>query len=215
MYRLLLCALFALFATSCGGPKYVDYFPYCDSGKPKPKLVLIPVIDSSGCEVPWDLSREISQSVYYEMMNSGELYVMSPEEVGPVWNNRNNIDFFGADLGYTKDFSCADFIVAMELIDHSANPAIVGRSSSCHPCNNVLTMRVRIKVIDVRCACPRVVLYEIITADYTVAQSKECCDFTKQCWGQNGYQMTPCGILHQRMVCKISRRLEEVLWINK
>lgn len=218
-YKMIFCALLAFLVASCGGPRYVDYFPYHDDGKPKPRVAMIPVVNSCGCEVSWDISKELSQSIYYQLMNSGSLYVMAPEEVGPVWMKRDAIDFFGGDMSFARDFCGSDFIVAMELIEHSRNPALERSSGNgavqCHPCNQVLTMKMRLKVIDVRCACPRVVLYEIVKAEYVIAPTRECVDFSQVCWGTNGYQLTPCGVLHQRMVCNVSERLEQVLWTVK
>ncbi len=207
----LLFALFAIFAVSCGGSRYVDYFPYHDDGKPKPKVALVPVVDSCGCKLPWDMSQEMSQGVYYQLMNVGELYVMSADEIGFVWNKRDSIDFFGTDMSYAKEFCNSDFIVALELIEHSVRPL---EGNSNHSCNQILTMRMRTKVIDVRRSCPKVVLYEIIKSEYIVAKAGPI-DFGTTCVGSNGYLMTPCGILHQRMVCNICERLEKVIWTVK
>lgn len=207
MFHVVLSALFALMAVSCGGPHYVDYFPYHDDGTPKPKVALIPVIDSSPSKLPWDVSLELSEGIYNELMNSGEIYVMVPQEIGPVWAKRDTIAFFGNDMTFCQEFRNADFIVAMEFIDQ--------QMVASGPCNNLLSMRIRLKVLDVRCEKPRVVLYEIVKAEYLLAPNRSSDEYEEICWGNAGYNKTPCGILHQRMISNLTRRLNEVLWSAK
>lgn len=209
MFQIVLSAFIALMAVGCSTPRYVDYFPYHDDGTPKPKVALMPVIDSSKSGMPWDVSLELSEAVYSELMNCGEVYALLPQEVGPVWAKRASIDYFGNDMSYCKEFKSADFIVAMELIqnDSTVEPD--------HPCNQILTMRMRLKVIDVRCDKPRLVLYEIVKAEFITSPKYHPNEYEPICWGCSGFDKTPCGIVHQRMVCALTKRLEEVLWSAK
>lgn len=216
MLRIAVSILMTLIVVGCG-PRYVDYFPYYDDGTPKPKVALMPIIDSSNSQFPWDISEEISQGIYYELMNSGEFYVLAPQEIGPAWAKRDQIDFFDTDMSFVSDFRNTDFIVAMELIEHSTTPcdpcmAAVRQHPSCYPLNRVMTMRVRIKIIDVRCETPKIVLYEVLKSCYTGMTQSET---TQLCWGEPGYYRTSCGIAHQRLVSKLTRRLEEVIWSVK
>ncbi len=215
MLQIAFSLLVMLFTVSCGGPRYVDYFPYHDDGTLKPKVAMIPLIDSSQSGLTWNLSEEITSSIYYNLMDSGELYVLRPQEIGPVWAKRDSIDFFAWDMSYAREFCNTDFIVAMELIEHAIAPCDQVATKSfpqCHPSNNVLTMRVRLKVIDTRCQTPRVVLYEIVKAEYLLPPFRSYCDVNQIRWGSRDFDSTPCGILHQRMVKNIATRLEEVLW---
>jgi len=206
MMKLILSTLITLFAVGCGGPRYVEYFPHHDDGTPKPKVALIPVVDSSKSGLTWDMSRELSEGIYYELMNSGQIYVMQPQEIGPIWNQRGSIDFFAPDMSFAKDFACADFVVAMELVDHTVK--------SVDSCNRVLTLNMRLRVMDVRYDKPRVVLYELVKADYQAAIPSN--DVTGGAsWGDRGYSLTPCAKCHQRMIDNVAARLEQVLWSAK
>jgi hypothetical protein len=57
MLKIVLSFVLSLLAVGCG-PRYVDYFPYHDDGRPKPKVVLLPVVDESTADLPWDVSQD-------------------------------------------------------------------------------------------------------------------------------------------------------------
>lgn len=206
-----------LMSTACA-PRYVDYFPYHDDGCAKPKVAIMPILDSCSVQLPWDVKEELSQSIFYSLMENGQLYVLEKEELGDVACQRSCEDVFSQDYSYVSDFDCADFIVAMELIDHSMHscnpngPKSKGETpQSFQPGNNLLTMAVRVKVIDVRRREPKVVLYEIIKCDYMATPMALNCDYQQQGWGSSSYAYTPWGAIHARLVDKVVARLEEVL----
>lgn len=220
MFRFAILTFVALMAVGCSGPRYVDYFPYHDDGTPKPKLALIPVVDSSDCGLPWDVAKEITQGIHDHLMDTGEFYVPSPEEIGPIWAKTDQIDFFGNDLSYAGDFHNTDFIVALELLENTTNTC-----DSCSPDvkprkqlymkNRDLMTRVRIKIIDIRCAVPRIVLYEVFKTCYSLTPSKNAINCEEIPWGCEGYANTACGIAHERLVRNLTARLEEVIWSAK
>lgn len=203
-------------ASSCGGPKYVDYFPYHDDGTPKPRVALLPVIDHSNSGLSWSVSEALTESIYYDLMDQGELYVLTPAEVGPVWTSRDNIDFFGTDLCFVRDFCNTDFIVAMELIEHSTVPCHMTdaptSTSECHPYNSMVSLRMRVRVIDIRRPQPRVVLYEIVKSSFIVTPPYDKINYNEVCYGSPTFSTSPYGIAHQRLVKNLTCRLENVLW---
>ncbi len=218
MLKIILSMLITILAVGCGAPRYVDYFPCRDDGTPKPKVALIPAVDISQSGLPWDVSAEISEALYYEFMNSGELYVLLPKEIGPAWSKYKATDFFDSQMSFCPDFACADFIVAMEVIEDSITDCDSCGGAPISPsnaCNEIATMRMRLKVIDVRCETPRVILYEIVKAHYLMAPSRDTCGEEIVCWGSKGYALSPYGIVHRRMACNLARRLEEVLWSTR
>lgn len=214
MLRILFSALMTLMVVvGCSGPNYVDYFPYHDDGTPKPRVALMPIIDSSRSGLPWSLSEEFSQDLYYNLMNNGELYVMSPAEVGPTWDK--SIDLFNNDLSFTREFCNTDFIVALELVQHQlipcdANTKGIG-NSECHSYNRQLSVGIRARVIDIRRPQPRVILYEILKNGYLVAPPYDIVNFANQPWKSNGYPTSPCGVVHQRLINDLVLRLEDVI----
>ena len=215
MRHFILSFFIVLLSVSCGGPRYVDYFPYHDDGTIKPAIALMPIKDSSQSGLPWNLSTELSSAIYAELMTSGGLYVLSAEEVGPAWSQCASIDFFGLDLGFSQQFYNADFVVAMELIEHSLKPDPRHSTSSSTPCNQLLTLKMRVRVVDLRFQQPRDVLYEVVKTEYQVTAPYDAVDYSKFGWGCERFHKTPYGQAHQRLVSSLTARLEESIWSAK
>lgn len=205
MLKYIIFSLMALAFVGCG-PRYVDYFPYHDDGTVKPKVALMPIIDSQN-QLPWDFTEEISDGIYYELMNSGEIYMVSPKEMGAGWMKKDSIDFFSCeDYSYATDFCNTDFIVSMEIIERSLVP--------CPPSSQTIFVRIRIKILDIRYCEPKVVLYEVFKTSYTGIQ-KDCGVEGGICWRSESYPKSYCGMGHQRIICNLTKRLEEVIWSIK
>jgi hypothetical protein len=209
MLQVVMSVFLALVAMGCGGQRYVDYFPCHDDGTPKPKLALMPILDSTQCSLPWDLTEEIADGIYYELMNSGEIYMVSAKEMGPGWMKRDSIDFFSNDYSYAADFNNTDFIVSMEIIERS-----IVACDPCTPSNLTLTMRIRIKILDVRFCEPKVVLYEVFKTSFSGIQINGNIE-NGIYWKDENYSKTLCGRGHQRIICILTKRLEEVIWSLK
>ncbi|HEV8052759.1 MAG TPA: hypothetical protein VGP47_09700 [Parachlamydiaceae bacterium] len=206
MLKYVISALLALISVACG-PRYVDYFPYHDDGTAKPKVALMPIIDSSQSQLPWDFSEEISEGIYYELMSSGELFAVSPREMGAGWMKKDSIDFFACeDYSYAADFNNTDFIVSMEIIGRSLMPS--------PGCTQTMCVRIRIKILDIRYCEPKVVLYEVFQTTYTGIE-KDCGVEGGICWNTESYPRSFCGLGHQRVIRCLAQRLEEVIWSIK
>ena len=208
MLQVIITAFLTMITVGCG-PRYVDYFPYHDDGTQKPKVALMPIVDSTQNSLAWDLTEEISEGIFYQLMNSGEFYVVPPREMGPGWVKKDSSDFFSDDISYVADFQNTDFIVSMEVIERS-----VVALDPCMPTNLTMNIRLRIKILDIRFCEPKIVLYEVFKTCYT--------GFIKNgdvengiFWKDSGYTRSFCGAAHQRLVYNLSKRLEEVIWSVK
>lgn len=208
MLQVVISAFLALIAVGCGGPRYIDYFPYHDDGTAKPKVALMPLLDSTN-PLPWDVTEEISEGIYYELMNTGQIYLVSPKEMGLVWVKKSSIDFFSDEHSYAGEFNNTDFIVSMEIIERS-----VVACDPCTPNNLTMKMHIRIKILDIRFCEPKIVLYEVFKTSYTGIQRDPNIENTI-CWKDDAYLKTFCGRGHQRIVCMLAKRLEEVIWSVK
>jgi hypothetical protein len=209
MLRIIAFILLSLIAVGCGAPRYIDYFPYHDDGTPKPKLAIMPIMDNSQNSLAWDLTEEISDGIYYELMSSGEVYMVSPKEMGQGWSKKYDIDFFSNDISYVKDFQNTDFIISMEIIDRK-----ITACDLCVPNNLTLFISIRIKILDIRFCEPKIVLYEVFRTDYTGIQTNAY-DENNICWKDQTYLKTYCGRAHQSIICSLSKRIEKVIWSVK
>lgn len=143
-----------LLLSSCGGPRYVDFFPYHDNGCKKPEVVLMPVRVPEAC--PQELSTDLMADLRLQLMDHGQLYLYDQSEVEAVLPKDKEIDFYNKDLSWTKRYQCADFVTVVEAIEHRPYNYPCG-------CNMpYYVIKLRLKVIDVRGECPRVILYELL-----------------------------------------------------
>lgn len=215
MLKFFISAVLLMTLAACG-PRYVDFFPYHDDGTLKPRLAIIPLTDLTDCDLPWDISCELTESLRENLKYSGEIYVLSQQEVSMALEKSRDYDYFGRDLSFVENFGNTDFVVAMELIQHDIisyeNWCLLPQSSAlCPPSGSVLMTKIRLKVFDVREDCPRTVLHEIFTCSHAFSQRDEV-KIGAYTWGSQDYEKSPCCIAHRKMICDLSKRLEEVTW---
>jgi len=215
MLRMLLSALFMMFFAVGCGPRYVDYFPNHDDGTPKPKVALLPILDSSNGKLPWNISEELSQSIYDDLMDSGKLYVLPPNELGVPQNI--SADCFGGNLDFLRNFHDTDFVVALELIKHSTTPCKEapppgGAAAGYLNCRYVLDLQMRVRILDIRNPSnPRTILYEITKTSYKISPPESGVNYDKITWSSSAFRSTPCGIAHQRLVQNLTARMEDII----
>lgn len=217
MLRIIFSCLFALLVAGCGGPRYVDYFPYHDDGTAKPRVALIPTVDASKSQIPWNVSDELTQGLQYNFMQDGDLYLLSAQEMGPGVKKLDDAELFGPDLSFAKHIRDADFVVITELVQHEVLPFEKGKFYPLYAgkgtlCNFVLAMKVRLRIIDVRYEKPAIVLQELFVSNHMVPKAHDDVDYSKMGWGMDGYKQTPYGSSHSRLIRDLSARIEEVVW---
>lgn len=216
MMRLILACLMSLLTIGCSAPRHVEHIPYYDDGTVKPKIVLLPIIDNSECFVPWDIGSEFNNTLRYQAMCAGDLFVVPENEVLCCMQGENPIDAFHDDLSFANRFCGNDYIVALELIEHALVPFEKGKIYPPIPPQNyswrsVLQMKMRLRIIDLRCGTPRILLQEIFTSNYAIPFSAECMDYTRYCWGSQAFPTTPWGLAHKRLICDLMFRIETVV----
>jgi hypothetical protein len=211
MLQIVMSLLVTLMAVGCG-PRYVDYFPYHDDGRPKPKVVIVPVFNSCEDVVPWDVSKELTAGMRYEIMNNGELFLFSQEEVNSTLAKMGGVDFFTKESVFAQNFCEADFVVLVEFMDQQNcnSYTVAGCPIPFSPCREVV-LKTRVKVIDLRSRSPRIVQQEILSDTYLV--TPECADIHGKFpeTGTSAYQRSSIGKAHQRMVSNLVTRMERVI----
>ena len=154
-----------LISVSCSH-QYSDFFPYRDDGTPKPKVAMLPVLDMTcgGKQDPFaSMSDDMIRSL---LMCHGELFLYDKDKIENLLSRATNVDYFGKDLSYSKQFCGADFVVAIALVEHRIipyeNESKPRVNNSCHnaPCQSLLELKMRLRIIDLTCDTPRVILQE-------------------------------------------------------
>jgi hypothetical protein len=197
MLRTLLLFVLSLFTISCG-PHYADYFPYHDDGTPKPQVALLPVIDSSNIKVPCNLSEEMTKSIRYEIMNTGELFLLADQDVQAGLVKIGNADWFESDQAFVQQYCDSDFVAIVELINHEKSPCVKEGMSK-------LKLSARIKIVDLRCRNPRIIAQEIINNEYLVCLAQPVCPEAEP------FHITSVGRAHRSFAIEIAIRMENLI----
>lgn len=165
MKKVFIFLLLSLFTVSCG-PHYVDYFPYHDDGAPKPHVVFLPVIDNIKSKQTCNLSEEMTRTICFEMMNTGELFLLSPQEVQAGLASVGKADLFDCDQAFAQQFCESDFVAIVELIEQEFAPCVKEELSQ-------MKLSARLKIIDLRSRTPRIVTQEILNENYLVCVASQ------------------------------------------
>lgn len=228
--RLGLLSIFSLCLAGCSQPQYVDYVPYHSDGREKIKIAVAPVsvapdmgscaitsiMDSCGIDIPWNIAEEFSNSFRYHAMGCGQFFLLSDEAIAADIEKCRITDFFNADISFANSFCDADYLVALELIEHAVCQTEPSNFSSQFPSqwarsSSFLKMRLRLRVIDLTGECPKLALQEIFTYNYAIPREGECIDYNEVRWGSKTYPSTPWGKAHRRAVCDMVARVESII----
>lgn len=190
--------------TGCGGSHYVDYFPNHDDGTPKPKVAILPVRATCPEQAPF--AEYFDKALRWNAMDQGELYLYSDEELKEVIDSNRGVIEGKDRLKAAQCFRPADFVVEVELIENKLIPFYRGTPDCFIPndskkCSVARLVKLRVRVVDVRCECPKVVLYEVIER----SQAIPVCD-------ESTHQTVT---LYERLSEHTTRRIEEVIWCRK
>lgn len=200
--------MLALIAVSCG-PRYVDYFPCHDDGRPKPKVVFVPVAEVCTPDLPWDVSQELTNKMRYDVMQNGELFLWTHEEVAQQLVRTGQVDFFTNESALAQNFCGADFVVLTEFLEQNdagdSNPP-----DQRGPCREV-EIKTRIKVVDIRGGRPRIIQQEIFTNTYLVAFDRDRRKASNSEVGPAAFQRSHMGQAHQQLVGDLVVRIEKVI----
>ena len=209
MFRMVGISFFLLVWIVGCGPRYVDYFPYHDDGTPKPRVVILPIVDSSEAGLSWSPSEGLMRILHEELMDSGRCFVLSEEEMGPARTTIMNTDFLNSDLpGISCSF--ADFVVALELIEHDLLPC-ENKILPCPPstmCNCMFMTKIRIKIVDTRRAIPHVILHEIISKTYRVPKEYSRWFHENVCSDDAKNFQTLFYNAHYPIMCDVAQRID-------
>jgi hypothetical protein len=206
MLRVLL-TLSALLCIAGCGPRYTDYFPYHDDGRSKPAVALLPVVDATGLSFPWNNAQLVTERIRYDIMDSGELYLLPREEIDAC------VETFPPPALLLENseqlalqFPDADFIASLELLRIECTPfQEAEHTPTCvvieYPCTDLMRAYVRIRVIDLRPRSAKLVLQEIVTHSFLLPFEID----PRNC------ESSPVWKAQHRLADRIVNRLEQVI----
>lgn len=180
-----------------------------EDGRVKPAVAVASVIDTTPFDVSWSLSEEFTNSIMQQIARGKQIYVHAQAQ-SPFSQNP-----FGSDLSWMKrEFHTEEFVAFLELVEHEFIPVKQKGLSEKESSLN-LNMAVRLRVIDLRGAFPKIVLQEMIRDSYFIPKSVAPCDYSIDTWGTEGFRKTPMGIAHAQITQEISSRISEYILLAK
>lgn len=193
-----------------------EYFAYTDAGVLKPRIALASVTDSSGKQLPWDVSDEIIHGMRHVLNKEGNLIVLPQSEVYSNMALLGHVDLFGANLTPWKSFCNADYVVLIDIFERQELPFGKGKFYPIFPTSGnhsgtVLAMKARFKVIDVRADKPKLVLYEVMESNHLLPFGFEEIDAKDIPWGHKEYCHSPMGMVNNRLIYQLTDRVNTVL----
>lgn len=191
---------------------------YHDDGRAKPLVAILPVVDHSGEDFPWNLSEELSYAVYNRVAKRGNFWIDSFEQNVKIARQLpKKTDLFSKDISWVKSrFPDHEFVVALELIEHdihmkqSKNTIMDKLTPSCE-----LDMAVRVRVFDVRGETPQIVLQEVVSQSNMIPKQSGLSEKGSDRWKHRTYAVSPLGFSHLQLSKEIVRRVEEYVMIAK
>jgi hypothetical protein len=192
MYRYTLFVLLGLMVlfTGCTS-RYSDFFPYYDNGTKKPSIVLLPVaidskslkdkdpfVDSKILRDPETCSRfceTLTKSIRNRVKRKGTIYAPPEVQMKKILQNVS-LDALSEDtsLALFKKFQGSDYVCLMELVDISLLPYKRGAFTPLYFAQidpqeaKVLSLAVRMKIVDIRPTIPKIVRQELIQSNHMV-----------------------------------------------
>lgn len=202
--------ILGMFAASCNRC-CEETSRFHDDGRAKPVVAIASMIDTTSFDAPWSLSEEFTRMIVDNVARSGEIFVRAQEEVPAAENP------FNSDISWMKkEFGSKEFAVFLELVEHDAVPATRGKKNfNPYEVSTNLEMAVRVRVIDLRGAEPKIVLQEMIRDSYFIPKTLLPPDYSVVGWGTEEYRKTPMGIAHSHIAQEIANRISDYILLAK
>ncbi len=181
---------------------------YEKTGQMKPIVVVLPVLDrTGGVELPWSLASEMTDEIRKRVFDSSRLYLLregGTSEMAMTLSCPNPYDIPAAAL---RDLGASEFLVVAEVVDQQQNSYGL-QTQKAEETGAVLSVKMRVRVIDRRSPEPKVVLQELLELDHVVARPYLNADYKKTQWGSEQFHNTPMGIAHSKIVRELVSHVE-------
>lgn len=218
MYRFFASSLVAtLLLTSCHDQDQNSSVTTKEESAFKPKVAIAPVIDNSDEQISWSLSDELTYSLYNRLNQSQDLTVADPQKIKSITRKlKSTNDPFGGDLSWVKrSFHADDFVVFLEVLEHSESAHTADPNNKPQECSADLNMTFKVVVMDVRDQEPKVVLQEIAHDSHFIPKQFNKYNFHQASWGSEEFYLSPMGMAHSQFLKEISSRIEEYILLSK
>jgi hypothetical protein len=216
MRRFIPCAaLLALIAGGCNDNNQNSSTAYHQPNvQAKPIVSIVPIIDNTNHNCTWNLSDELSSSIYVRIAQNDNVIVNKSSQVrGKAKQISEGQNPFGPDISWVKKIFQGDqFVAFLELVEHEEVPR-QDRKNPTDPenCSADLKMSMRIRVIDIRENEPRIVLQELLHDSHYIPRPFNQVNFFQVSWGDDFFSISPIGMAHADFTKAIANRIEDYI----
>ena len=200
----------------CQKKQETSFSKYFDDGRAKPTIALLPLKSKTLPNLPWNVVEELEANVKQNIMQMGHLYVLNEEQIENGILHLQSNDLLSEKNDLNAIFQPAEFVVQMELIDHQ-NLKIL-KPEKAHEINdieNVLNLKMRLVVIDVRKTIPQIVLHEIVDKDQLIDSAQNKINYKEVGIGSTDYYKTPVFLAHRKLCVDLSERINQYIQVAR
>ena len=180
----------------------------------KPIVSIVPVIDNTKNDYSWNLSDELSCTIYNRIAWKDTVTVNKASQVRKKLRQMKESRYpFEQDIAWTKKaFQGDEFVVFLELVDHEEVPKINRKKQVDLKNTSVdLNMSMRVRVIDLRKEEPRIILQELVHDSHRIPRPLTQANFLQVDWGDDGFSLSPIGLAHAGFTKQIAARIEDYI----
>lgn len=179
----------------------------------KPSVAIVPLIDSSHHQLGWNLSEEITCTLCSKLDQKNVFQLALPGKIKMQSKRmKDSKSPFDEDISWIKKtFAEEEFVVFLEMIEHSEIPNKANSQSAPETLAANLNISVRLKIVDNRSETPVITLSEIIQDSHFVPRQFTRYNFHQSPWNTEEFSLSPVGIAHAQLVKELKSRIEDYI----
>lgn len=209
--RFLSILAFGFLITSCCCRDQNEMTRYHEDGRAKPVVLVRQMIDTSSFDAPWSVSEELTGMLFDRLSNNGQIFVSKSEDAAFTENP------FSKETSWMRqEFPEQEFVVFLELVEHETVP--LDKSKRDLPPQEAsmnLNTAVRLRVVDLRGASPKVILQETVKESFFIPKTLLPTNYNLVTWGSPEYDETPMKNAHVSLVNEIAERVTDYILLAK
>ena len=187
-----------------------------ESMQSRPAVAIIPLIDNSEHVLGWNLSDEITYSLCSKLDQKNTLNLTLPGKIkAAIKKIKGQNNPFGNEILWVKNSFDEDFVVFLEMIEHSEIPSEMGKKAPPETLSAQLNMSLRLRIIDIRGETPRIALQEILQESHFVPRQFTQYNFHQSLWNTEEFGLSPVGIAHAQLIKELKTRIEDYILLAK
>lgn len=187
-----------------------NQFRYHDTGAPKPRIAIVPVITAKVKQMPWNLSDELTDLISDTFLETKQFYVTKDFSVlGKHLSDLSEINPLIEDIRWLyENASSSEFVVFIELVEHELHP----KKSKIPPQAYTLDMALRVHVIDIRGPEPKVILQELVQDSFNISIK---INYGSDTFSKTTFFLSPLGSAHTHISKKVAKQIQEYILLAR